>query len=331
MPSEFEIIARHFAPIAGTGGLGLLDDAALIKPTPGHEMVVTTDAIVAGVHFFADDPADTIAQKALATNLSDLAAKGAKPVAFVMTLMLPVSPEAPVNDIWLSTFAAGLGALAVQSGCALIGGDTVSTPGPLAISITAVGELPEGRMVRRSGARPGDHLFVTGTIGDAALGLKLKLSERDGDIWPLASDHLNFLKGRYLVPRARTSIADILRQNAHAAMDISDGFVGDLIKLVTLSGCGADVLLADVPLSVAARAAMRHQPDLRGVALTGGDDYEVLAAVPATRSKEFQMQCLTTGLAVTKVGYVKAAPSAVRFLETDGQERTFRTGSYVHG
>jgi thiamine-monophosphate kinase len=331
MPSEFDIIARHFAPLAGACGLGLLDDAALLNPTPGCELVVTTDAIVAGVHFFADDSADTIAQKALGTNLSDLAAKGAKPVAFVLTLMLPKSAQTALPDSWLAAFANGLGNLASRSGCALVGGDTVSTPGPLTISITAMGEVPAGSMVRRNGASPGDHLFVTGTIGDAAIGLQMILAELAGAQWPLAADHQRFLLDRYHVPRARIALVDILRAHASAAMDISDGFAGDLAKLVTLSGCGADVFLSDVPLSVAARAAMRHLPGLRETAFTGGDDYELLASVPAEKAKAFQMQCLTAGIAVSQVGFTTAAPAPVRFLEADGTERRFQSASYIHG
>jgi thiamine-monophosphate kinase len=331
MPSEFDIIARYFAPMAGAGGLGLLDDAALLKPTPGCELVVTTDAVVAGVHFFADDPADTIAQKALGTNLSDLAAKGAKPVAFVMTLMLPKSAETALNDNWLAAFAKGLGTLASQSGCGLIGGDTVSTPGPLAISITAMGEVPAGTMVRRNGAASGDQLFITGTIGDAAIGLQMILAERAGTEWPLAAEHRRFLLERYHVPRARTVLAEILRKHASAAMDISDGFAGDLGKLVKLAGCGADVFLADVPLSVAARAAIRHLPDLRETAFTGGDDYELLVSVPAAKAKAFQAQCLAAGVAVSQVGFATLDPAPVRFLEADGTERQFRSASYIHG
>jgi thiamine-monophosphate kinase len=331
MISEFDIIARHFAPIAGAGGLGLLDDAALLKPSPGHDLIVTTDAVVAGVHFFADDPADTVARKALGTNLSDLAAKGARPIAFLLTLMLPKTSVVPVDDTWLARFAAGLGALAAQSGCVLVGGDTVSTPGALSISITAMGEVPAGTMVRRSTGQSGDSLFVTGTIGDAAIGLQLVLSERKGEGWPLSDDHLAFLRERYRVPKPRNVLAEILRQHAHAAMDVSDGYAGDLIKLVGLTGCGADVILDDVPLSVAARAAIRHQPQLQETALTGGDDYELLVAVPPARSRAFVADCLAAGVAVAKIGHITRAGAPIRFLEADGSERQFRSASYIHG
>jgi thiamine-monophosphate kinase len=327
MPSEFDIIARHFAPIAGAGGLQLLDDAALIKPPAGHELVITTDAIVAGVHFFADDPAETIAQKALGVNLSDLAAKGAGPLGFVLSLILPKQTD----DAWIAAFATGLGAMAKQSNCPLLGGDTVISPGPLTLSITAFGSVPAGQMVKRGHAQPDDLLFVTGTIGDAAIGLKARLAARSGHSWPLAEDHLAFLDQRYLVPRPRNAIAAALRQNARAAMDISDGFVGDLRKMIGLAGLGADIQLDEVPHSVAARAAIRRDPALLETALTGGDDYEVLAAVPVDKAKAFVADCLTVGVQVTEVGRVQDKGVPIRFLEADGTAKTFAQDSYVHG
>jgi thiamine-monophosphate kinase len=327
MASEFDIIARHFAPIAGPGGLRLLDDAALVDTPPGHQLVVTTDAVVAGVHFFADDPADTIAQKALGVNLSDLAAKGADPLGFVLSLIMPKE----TSEAWLAGFASGLRSLSAAAACPLLGGDTVISKSPMTLSITAFGSVPAGQMVRRDGAQAGDRLFVTGTIGDAAIGLKARLDSRGGSPWPLAEDHLGFLDQRYLVPRPRFAIASVLRSHAHAAMDISDGFVGDLSKMIALAGMGADIRLDDVPHSVAARAAIRLRPELVETALTGGDDYEVLAAVPATGAKAFAADCLALGLQATEVGFVTGDGAPIRFLEADGKVRSFARGSYVHG
>jgi thiamine-monophosphate kinase len=327
MASEFDIIARHFAPIAGPGGLRLLDDAALVDTPPGHQLVVTTDAIVAGVHFFADDPPDTIAQKALGVNLSDLAAKGADPLGFVLSLIMPNA----TSEAWLAGFASGLGSLSAAASCPLLGGDTVIAKGPLTLSITAFGSVPAGRMVRRDGAQAGDRLFVTGTIGDAAIGLKARLDARAGSPWPLAADHLAFLDQRYLVPRPRFAIASVLRNHARAAMDVSDGFVGDLGKMIALAGVGADIRLDDVPHSVAARAAIRLRPELIETALTGGDDYEVLAAVPAAGEKAFAADCLSLGLQATEVGFVTGLGAPIRFLEPDGAVRRFARGSFVHG
>jgi thiamine-monophosphate kinase len=326
MPSEFDIIARHFAPIAGPGGLGLLDDAALVQPPPGQELVVTTDAVVAGVHFFADDPPDTIAMKALGVNLSDLAAKGADALGFTLTLVMPKGTE----EGWLASFAAGLGRMAQAYACPLLGGDTVVSPGPLVLSVSAFGTVPSGGMVRRGGARPGDLILVTGHIGDAAIGLKARLASRAGQPWPLAADHLAYLEGRYLTPRPRNAAAAALRRHASAAMDVSDGFVGDLTKMLALAGLGAEVRLDDVPLSVAARAAIRRDPALLETALTGGDDYEVLACVPASVAKVFLAACLAEGVPAVEIGAVREA-GPVRFLDADGFERRFARGSYVHG
>jgi thiamine-monophosphate kinase len=324
---EFEIIARHFAPLAGPGALGLLDDAALLAVPAGEELVVTTDAIVAGVHFFADDPPETIGVKALAVNLSDLAGKGARPLGFQLALMLP--PD--IKDGWLADFATGTGRLARQAGCALTGGDTVSTPGPLSISITAFGTVPAGRMVPRGMARAGDRLVVTGCIGDGAIGLKVRAAEREGRRWPLANDHLAYLKGRYLTPRARFAVAGAVQRWARAAMDVSDGFVGDLRKMLALSGRGADVRLDDVPLSVAARAAIRFNPELEAVALTGGDDYEILAAIPEEDVALFLRECFAEGVPAVVVGEVTGTHTAVRFIDVSGVERQFQRGSYEHG
>src|SRR5690348_4084861 len=168
---EDRLIATHFKPIARhPGAFGLTDDAAVFTPPKGYGLVVTADAIVGGVHFFADDPPDAVAKKALRVNLSDLAAKGARPAGFLLTLALPKS----CGDDWLRAFARGLGADARTFDCPLLGGDTVYTPGPVTISITAFGTVPRGVMLRRAGARAGDRVIVTGTIGDAALGLRLR-------------------------------------------------------------------------------------------------------------------------------------------------------------
>src|SRR5262249_46994678 len=227
---EDSLIARYFKPLAtDAGALGLSDDAAVLKAR-GEDLVVTTDAIVEGVHFLADDPPDTIARKALRVNLSDLAAKGASPAGFVLTLALRGA-----DDGWLTAFAGGLGADAKSFECPLLGGDTVSTPGPLIVSITAFGHVPPGKMVRRNGARPGDRVLVTGTIGDAALGLDILTGGRVART--LADDPAgrDALVARYRVPEPRNALAGALREHASAAMDVSDGLAGDLTKLCAAS------------------------------------------------------------------------------------------------
>src|SRR5215208_6586856 len=220
---EDSLIARYFRPIAtDPGAFRLDDDAALFKPD-GSDIVVTTDAIVEGVHFLPDDPPDTIARKALRVNLSDLAAKGALPAGFVLTLALRNADEA-----WLKPFAAALGEDAAQFACPLLGGDTVSTPGPLMVSVTAFGRVPPGKMVHRIGAKPGERVMVTGTIGDAALGLAVL---KGGKVHAAASDIAAALVARYRVPQPRVTMAEIVRSHASASMDVSDGLAGDLGKL----------------------------------------------------------------------------------------------------
>lgn len=323
-PSEDDLIARYFAPLAGPGGLGLRDDAALIAPPAGCEIVLTVDGLVAGVHFFADDPPATIARKALRVNLSDLAAKGAAPLGFLLTLALPRDWKPK----WLEVFAQNLGEDAEAFACPLLGGDTVSTPGPLTLSITALGATPRGRMVPRDGALAGDALYVSGTIGDAALGLRLRSEpERTRS---MGAEARSFLIDRYLVPQPRLALAEALRQNASGAMDVSDGLVGDLTKMLRVSGATAEVEVARIPLSDAARAAIGAEPRLLEAALTGGDDYEILASVPQDRAQAFEAAARAANVAVARIGAVAAGQGAPVFRDARGAAMSFARGSYSH-
>ncbi|BDV34000.1 thiamine-monophosphate kinase [Methylocystis iwaonis] len=315
MPSRYtedELIARVFAPIAGPAALGLKDDAALIEPSP-EATVATVDMLVAGVHFFADDPPGAIARKALRVNLSDLAAKGAAPIGFLLSLALPADWT---ND-WLKAFAAGLAEDAATFAAPLIGGDTTATPGPLTISITALGRT--SRFAPRTGARAGDAIYVSGTIGDAALALALrrdaKLAAR---LSPLARAHL---LDRYLLPRPRLDLVSLLRHHASAAMDVSDGLAGDLAKLCAASGVGAVVEAPTVPLSDAAREAIALAPSLFETALTGGDDYEILfTAGPGFAPPD----------AVTRIGEILAGPAAPQFRSAAKKPLIFKKLSFSH-
>jgi thiamine-monophosphate kinase len=326
--SEDDLIATLFAPLAGPGGHGLKDDAATVGVDPGDELVVTVDALVAGVHFFVDDPANLVGLKALAANLSDLAAKAAQPSGFLLTLALPIgTPEA-----WLKAFAAGLAETASAHGCPLLGGDTVRTPGPLTLSITAFGTVAQGAMLPRTGARSGDRLYVSGTIGDAALGLALRLGH-DGlgaalatGLDPAAQAHL---RQRYLCPEPRLPLGPALRACAHAGMDVSDGFVGDLRKLLRVSGAGGLVDLDRIPLSTAAEHAVALHHDAFRTAVTGGDDYELLVSVPPETADRFERLAAAAGVRVTTIGEVTADPGHVTFTRA-GQAVPFATGSFQH-
>jgi len=324
---EDRLIARYFRPLATEpGALGLLDDAATITPPPGSDVVLKTDAVVAGVHFFPDDPPDMIAKKALRVNLSDLAAKGASPAGFLLSLVLPQALGAD----WLEAFARGLGEDARAYRCPLMGGDTDRTPGPLTISIAAFGIVPSGTMVRRSGARPGDRVVVTGTIGDAALGLLMRRDPDTATRWRLDPRQRDHLLERYLLPQPRNALAQALRLHAAAAMDVSDGLAGDLGKLCAVSGVGAEIEVARVPLSDAARKALGSDPTLVETALTGGDDYEVVATVPAGARDALMAAAQAAGVALTEIGVVRADRPGAHFLDHGGKALMFKKTSFSH-
>ena len=323
---EDRLIARHFKPIARhPGAFGLTDDAAVFTPPKGDGLVVTADAIVGGVHFFADDPPDAVAKKALRVNLSDLAAKGARPTGFLLTLALPKA----CGDDWLRAFARGLGADAKKYDCPLFGGDTVYTPGPVTISITAFGTVPLETMLRRAGARAGDRVVVTGTIGDAALGLRLRNERGAARRWRLDPAMERHLLARYLLPEPRNALAEVLRRHASAAMDVSDGLAGDLGKLCRASGVAAEIEAARVPLSAAARAVLAADKAAIETILTGGDDFEVVAAIPPRKLKSFVVAAKRARVAVTEVGVV-AAGSGARFFDADKRQLRFARASFSH-
>ena len=324
---EERLIAKYFAPLARhPGALGLLDDAALLTPPAGCDLVLTKDALVGGVHFFPEDAPEAIARKALRANLSDLAAKGATPEGFLLALALPDG----VTDGWLSAFAQGLGADAETYACPLFGGDTVKTPGPLMVSITAFGFVPQGKMVQRRGAKAGDRVIVTGTIGDAALGLTLRRDAANARRWKLDDKMREHLLSRYLLPQPRAAVAALLQAQASAAMDVSDGLAGDLAKLCRVSGVGAEIEVARVPLSDAARTAVAAAPALMETILTGGDDYEIICTVPAAQSEAFIAAARAAGVPATAIGGVTAGEGEARFLGVDGKPLNLPHASFSH-
>ena len=317
--AEDRLIARYFKPLAKhPGAFGFNDDAAAITPPAGHDLVLKTDGLIAGVHFFPDDPADGVARKALRVNLSDLAGKGAKPLGFLLAIALPKG----FDENWLTDFARGLGEDADAYQCPLLGGDTDSTPGPISISISAFGSLPTGTMVRRSGAKAGDRVFVTGTIGDAALGLRVRKGE--------LTDASGHLVSRYRLPHPRMALTEAVRAHASAAMDVSDGLAGDLAKLCRASGVSADIEVPRVPLSDAASAALGSDCNLIEPILTGGEDYEILCTVAPDRVAAFLADCTKTGVPATEIGRVVIGAAPPRFLNPKGQPLTFIRPGYSH-
>jgi thiamine-monophosphate kinase len=323
---EFAIIARYFAPLAtDKAALGLGDDAAILEVARGYELVVTCDMIIEGVHFLPDDPPDAIAHKALAVNLSDLAAKGAEPYAYLLSLALrEASPP------WLESFARGLGALQASAGIALIGGDTSATQGPITLTITALGRVPQGEAVLRRGAKPGDRLYVSGMIGGAHLGLRLLQDVNSTKTWGLTPEEGASLIERYQRPEPRIRLASLLRQDAHAAIDISDGLVGDLQKLCAVSGTGAVIEAEWVPLSAGARKACASEPRLFEALITAGDDYEILAAVPEAKAAAFETAAVEREVSVAAIGKIVAGLPDVLVRDGEGRPLTLAHQGYAH-
>ena len=325
---EREIIQRYFSPLAaGTpGAFGLSDDAGLVQPPEGQELVVTTDMIVAGVHYLEDSAAQDIAYKALAVNVSDLCAKGAVPGVYLLSLALPGA----VDEKWLEGLSEGLAEAQSELACTLLGGDTVHTSGPATLSITAIGFVPAGRMVHRSGAQPGERVYVTGTIGDATLGLALLQGAQSAGARNLSSQHKAHLRNRYWRPRPRLEAIEIVRDHASAAMDISDGLVGDFAKLCDASSTGGTLIGADIPLSGAASAWLAEEPKRLGEVITGGDDYEILMTVPQEETQSFEQNCHARGLRITCIGHISAQRDGVIVTGEEGQALHLERQSYEH-
>lgn len=317
LPGEFELIARYFAPLARgfPGAFGLLDDAAVIAPLSGHELVAKTDAIVGGVHFLHDDPPDLIARKALRVNLSDLAAKGAIARAYMLDIMLPNT----ITEEWVAAFARGLTADQHEYAVHLIGGDTDSTPGPVTIAVTAFGDVATGRMLHRVGARAGDRVFVTGTIGDAALGLAVLR----GDLAIPDTKIVEFLVDRYRLPRPRVALGPRLIGIANAAVDVSDGLLADLRHLCGASELAAVIEVSRVPLSSAARAVLATHSWHSTTVLTGGDDYEILFTAPPEAVNDLAELSRTLDVPITAIGRMRSLStgkeSQITVLDDSGE------------
>ena len=325
MLGEFELIARYFAPLAASapGAFGLRNDAATFAPEPGQSVVVTTDAMVEGVHFLSGDPADLVARKLLRVNLSDLAAMGAGPVGYVLTVALPP----PVDESWIAAFADGLRADQDEFGIVLLGGDTVRTPGALTLTLTALGQVPAGTALIRSGARAGDLVYVSGTIGDGALGL---LALR-GELAGCGATERAALADRYHLPRPRLALGQALaaQRLATAALDVSDGLVADLGHIAAESCLAAEIQAPAVPLSAAARAALDRAPGLREAILTGGDDYELLFTVSPAQAAAIVALAGALALPLTRIGAM-AAGAGVRAVDEAGAVIPLAKAGWTH-
>lgn len=325
LPGEFEIIARYFAPLAAhaPGAQGLQDDVYAFVPPPGMELVLKTDAVTAGVHFLRDDPPDLIARKLLRVNLSDLAGKGARPLGYLMTTAF----DEGVDEAWLAGFADGLALDQAEFGIALWGGDTTATPGPLALTATLVGSVPLGRVLRRGGARPGDRIFVTGTVGDGHFGL----AAHRGELVDLSESARRFLAQRYVLPQPRIALGRMLAEEgiASAGMDISDGLAADLAHMCAASGCGARVEAAAVPLSEPVAELIADEPAQIGSVLAGGDDYELLLAVSPDKVAKALDAAHLTGTSLTEIGAFAVGSAAV-FVDRDGARLGLEKKGFTH-
>ncbi|KAB2941229.1 MAG: thiamine-phosphate kinase [Hyphomicrobium sp.] len=325
---EEALIAEYWAPLAADfpGALGLKDDCAVIATPAGAELIVTTDALIAGVHVLPGEDPCAIAWKALAVNISDLVAKGATPLAYLMSVALPDAPE----RAWLASFAAGLAAAQQAFGCRLAGGDTDRTPGPLSVSITAFGTVPKGRMVLRTTAQPGDRVYVTGCIGDAALGLALRRDPELRARCKLDAAARRDLDAHFSRPHPPVALVPALGACASAAMDISDGLMKDFDRLCRASGVGGHIEAPHVPLSEPARAIIAAGGATLADLMSGGEDYEVLACVPPARAGEFERLADKAGTRVTCIGTIAAAAAGVVATDRAGQAVVFGKAGWDH-
>ena len=320
---EFELIARHFKRPVRRAALGVGDDCALLSPRPGMQLAVSSDMLVEGRHFFPDVDPEALGHKALAVNLSDLAACGAEPLAFTLALALPHA-----DDAWLAAFAKGLFALADAHGCELVGGDT--TRGPLNICITVFGEVPTGQALLRSGAKVGDDIYVSGHLGDA----RLALEALQGHI-ALPPEALAAARLRLEQPTPRVALGQALRGVASSALDVSDGLLGDLGHILRASGTGACIdtsittyLIAISALPISARG--KFDPELlHQCTLAGGDDYELAFTAPVARRAAVAAAALASRTPVTRIGRIEAEPG-LRLVDAQGRPVARRYASFDH-
>ncbi|NPC59188.1 thiamine-phosphate kinase [Caenimonas soli] len=313
---EFDLIDRYFKRPVRRHTLGIGDDCALLSPAPGMQLAVSSDMLVEGRHFLSTVEPSKLGHKALAVNLSDLAACGAKPLAFTLALAMPRAEEA-----WLEPFSRGLLALADMHGCELVGGDT--TRGPLNICITVFGEVPQGQALLRSGARAGDDIYVSGTLGDARLALEVFRGTLT-----VPAEVFEAARARMEQPTPRVALGQALRGIATSAIDISDGLLGDLGHVLRQSGVGASIHAEPAATLMASAGQLNAELQLEYV-LAGGDDYELAFTAPAAQREAVQAAANQSGTSVTRIGQIESTPG-IRLLDGAGRAMQKHYGSFDH-
>lgn len=316
MPGEFDIIQQYFAPLAGPDGLALKDDASVSAVPNGYDLVVTKDVLNEGVHFRAEDPIDHVAFKALAVSVSDSCSKGAVSRHYWIGLSLPSEP----TNQWIQNFCQGLDAAQQEFGCQLSGGDTTKTLGPLSISVTVAGLVPAGQMIKRSGAKVGDSVYVTGELGNAALGLQALLAGAD-----CPSD----LQKAYQTPVPPCAFGQQLPGIASASADISDGLIADAGHIADASGVLIELFQPKLPIGTSARAIIRERPELESKVWSGGDDYQILFAADESAEPKIQKIAHESKVLVTKIGVIKHG-TGVQLLDHNHEIVQVTSGGYEH-
>jgi len=316
MSREFDLIGRCFAPLAGPEGLGLLDDAALYRPLPGRDLIITKDVLTEGIHFFPDVDPEALGWKALMVNLSDLAAKGARPQIYFVGLSTP--KDTP--NSWFERFTEGLKAAQIASGIRLAGGDSTGSTGPKTISITAFGDCHTDAMIRRDGAMVGDDIWVSGCLGDAALAVHDMAAGRA----PAASQ-----RQRLERPQARLALGQALIGLASAAADVSDGLVADLGHIAKASSVTGLLERALLPVSTKTAARLQAEPSLDPLVWSGGDDYEIAFTAPAGKREQIAAASRQSGVPVTRIGRIEKG-MGIQMVDPDGALMQTGAGGYSH-
>ena len=327
MISETDFIENYLKPLCTSkASLNLSDDTALLNTDLSQDIIISKDMSIGGHHFFEDDDPSDIAYKALAVNLSDLAAKGAKPFAYMLGIAFPKSPD----ETWAKNFTKSLKDVMDQFDLILLGGDTTGTKGPLVISVTIFGKVEKGRMVKRSGAKIGDKVFVSGTLGDAALGFQIRSAAKQVLNWPLNEEEKKCLLKRYLRPTPRCNLSNIIKNHASSSMDLSDGLIADLEKLCTASNTGAVVRFDKLPLSNSAKKVFEAAPNLKTHCLGWGDDYEILATIPENNHESFSKALKETKTPMTYIGDIQSAENGIIYIKENGEELALKGQNFSH-